>query len=137
MLVGTVFISFSAVFVELAHVGPTVSGFYRMSFGALFLFVFAVAKREALWAGGTAFWLAVAAGAFYAGELISWHRSIHYVGPGLSTILANFQVFFPAVVGALVFREWITRQFGIEDAQTAWALAVCARRQAGSSSTGR
>jgi drug/metabolite transporter (DMT)-like permease len=38
-------------------------------------------------------------------DLTFWHQSIHYVGPGLATILANFQVFFMAAVGVLFLRE--------------------------------
>jgi drug/metabolite transporter (DMT)-like permease len=111
MLVGTVFISFSAVFVKISHIGPTVAGFYRVAFGAVFLLIVVLVKRESLWRGWTPMWLALAAGAFFAGDLISWHRSIHYIGPGLSTILANFQVFFLAVIGVVFLKERPTWQF--------------------------
>jgi drug/metabolite transporter (DMT)-like permease len=111
MLVGTILISFSAVFVKVSHIGPTMAGFYRMLFGAAFLLVVVLVKREAMWRGWAPLWLAVAAGAFFAGDLISWHRSIHYVGPGLATVLANFQVIFLAVIGVVVFRERATWQF--------------------------
>jgi len=111
MLVGTVLISFSAVFVRVSHIGPTMAGFYRMLFGAVFLLSVVVIKRETLWKGWTPLWLAVAAGVFFGGDLISWHRSIHYVGPGLATVLANFQVFFLAIIGVTVFREKATWQF--------------------------
>jgi drug/metabolite transporter (DMT)-like permease len=113
MLVGTFFISFSAVFVKISHVGPTMAGFYRMFFGALFLLSVVVIKREVLWKGGRPLALAVLAGVFFAADLITWHRSIHFVGPGLATILANFQVFFLAVIGVVVFKEKINWQFAI------------------------
>ena len=108
MLVGAVIISFSAVFVRLAHVGPTASGFYRVFFGALFLLAVVLIKRQRLWAGWTPLWLAVAAGILFSADLISWHRSILYVGPGLATILANFQVFFLAAIGVAVFKERVS-----------------------------
>ena len=108
MLVGAVIISFSAVFVRLAHVGPTASGFYRVFFGALFLLAVVLIKRQRLWAGWTPLWLAVAAGILFSADLISWHRSILYVGPGLATILANFQVFFLAAIGVIVFKERVS-----------------------------
>jgi len=113
MLVGTIIISFSAVFVKLAHVGPTTSAFYRVFFGAIFLLAVVLVKRQSLWRGRTPFLLALVAGVLFSGDLISWHRSILYIGPGLSTILANFQVFFLAAVGVVVFKERIT-----------WRLAV-------------
>jgi drug/metabolite transporter (DMT)-like permease len=34
-----------------------------------------------------------------------WHRSIDYIGPGLSTLIANFQVFFTALFSYLLFKE--------------------------------
>jgi drug/metabolite transporter (DMT)-like permease len=113
MLVATFFISFSAVFVKLAHVGPTAAGFYRVFFGAIVLLVVVVARREPLWRGATPMWLAVAAGVFFSADLISWHRSIFYIGPGLSTLLANFQVFFLAIIGVVAFKERITWQFAL------------------------
>ncbi|CAO0819763.1 hypothetical protein DFAR_1110033 [Desulfarculales bacterium] len=42
---------------------------------------------------------------FFALELTFWHRSIHLLGSGLATILAEFQVFFLAGFGALFFGE--------------------------------
>jgi drug/metabolite transporter (DMT)-like permease len=113
MLVGTVFISFSAVFVKVSHIGPTMAGFYRVFFGALFLLGVVAVKRQSLWKGWTPLGLALAAGAFFSGDLISWHRSIHYIGPGLATILANFQVFFLAIIGVAVFKERISWRFAI------------------------
>ena len=113
MIAGTVAISFSAVFVKLSHIGPTAAGFYRMLFGVLFLIGVVLIKRESLWKGRTPFGLAVVAGVFFAGDLIVWHQSIHYIGPGLATILANFQVFLLALIGILVFKEKATWQFVI------------------------
>jgi drug/metabolite transporter (DMT)-like permease len=113
MLTGTIVISFSAVFVKLSHVGPTTSAFYRVFFGALFLLIVSLVKRQPLWRGATPFWLALAAGVFFSGDLVAWHKSILYVGPGLSTILANFQVFFLAAVGVIVFKERITWRLAI------------------------
>lgn len=49
--------------------------------------------------------LVILCGAFFALDLIAYHYSIHYVGPGLGTILPNFQVFIMALVGALYFKD--------------------------------
>jgi drug/metabolite transporter (DMT)-like permease len=102
---GAVCISFAAVFVKLAPVGPTAAGFYRMLFGGAALLVILVARRERLPTSAAAFGLAAACGVFFALDIAFWHQSIHYVGPGLATILANFQVFFLAAVGVLFLRE--------------------------------
>ncbi|MDH3495902.1 MAG: DMT family transporter [Gemmatimonadota bacterium] len=105
---GAVLLSFAAVFVKLARVGPTPAGFYRMLVGAVVLFALAVVRRERLWAGGRAAGFALAAGACFTLDLVFWHRSIHLVGPGLATILANFQVFLLAGFGLAVLRERLT-----------------------------
>jgi drug/metabolite transporter (DMT)-like permease len=54
---------------------------------------------------GVALAALVAAGVLFAADLAVWHRSIWYVGPGLATLLGNFQVFLLAFVGILFFRE--------------------------------
>ncbi len=105
LLTGAVIISFSAVFVRVAAVGPATAGFYRMAFGALVLLPVALARRERLWAGAGPLGWAALAGVFFAADLACWHQGIHYLGPGLATILANFQVFFLAAAGILVFGE--------------------------------
>jgi len=111
ILLGTVFISFSAVFVKLAHVGPTAAGVYRNLFGALALLLLTAVRRETLWRGVTPVFYAVLAGVFFATDIFCWHRSILYIGPGLATIMGNFQVFVMALVGIAVFRERATGRF--------------------------
>lgn len=111
LVLGSVLISFSAVFVRIADVGPTVAGVYRNVFGALALYVLAALRRDTLWRGWTPLVFAFIAGAFFAGDLFCWHRSIHYIGPGLATILGNSQVFIMALVGLFVFGERATWQF--------------------------
>lgn len=41
----------------------------------------------------------------FSGDLALWHRAIIYIGPGLATILANFQALILAAFGILVLRE--------------------------------
>ncbi len=105
LLVGATMISFSPVFVKLANVGPTAAGFYRTLFGGLFLLIVVFVRGESLWRGIRPLALALACGALFAADLSFWHRSIHYIGPGLATIMGNFQIFFLAAFGMLVFRE--------------------------------
>jgi len=42
---------------------------------------------------------------FFAADLWFYHRSIQYIGPGLSTLIANFQVFVMAAAGAVILRQ--------------------------------
>jgi drug/metabolite transporter (DMT)-like permease len=101
-------ISFSAVFVKLAHVEPTMAGFYRMLFGGLILVTIVWFRGERLYHGIQNLLMIIACSLFFALDLSFWHRSIHYVGPGLATLLANFQVFFLATFGIIALREKIT-----------------------------
>ena len=102
---GAALISFSPVLVNVAHVGPTVSGFYRLLFGGLALTIIVLVRRDRLWAGRSHLVLAILAGVLLAVDLAVWHRSILLIGPGLATILGNFQVFFLAAYGVLVLHE--------------------------------
>jgi drug/metabolite transporter (DMT)-like permease len=113
LVFGAFLISFSAVFVKLAHVGPTTSGFYRQFFGGLVLLAIVLARRQPLWRGVRPLLYAVSASAFFAADLFCWHRSIEYIGPGLSTIMGNFQVFILAFIGVFVFREKATWRFAV------------------------
>jgi len=111
LFTGSFLISFSAVFVKIAHVGPTSAGFYRSLFGAVTLITLALVRREKLWAGRRPFLFATLAGGCFILDLWAWHRSILFVGPGLATILGNFQVFFMAAAGILLFGERATWRF--------------------------
>lgn len=105
LLAGAALISFAPVFVRLVDVPPTSSAFYRTLLGGLMLAVFVRLSRQTLWGGPRVFWPLMIAGAFFALDLWAWHQSIWYVGPGLATLLANFQVFFMALAGVFLLRE--------------------------------
>ena len=126
LVLGAVMISFSAVFVKLVHVPPTTSGFYRVFFGGLILLVFMLWRRERVRLEPKAFLLLCLAALFFALDLFLWHRSILYVGPGVATLLANFQVFVLAAVGVLFLKERLTlfQWFAIVLAMAGLALLV-------------
>jgi drug/metabolite transporter (DMT)-like permease len=105
MLAGACLISTNSILVKWAHVAPSVSAFYRMLFGGLMLVaLLAWQRRFAAPSARQLAWGLLPALAF-AIDLFLWHRSIFYVGPGLATLLANFQVFLMALAGVLLFRE--------------------------------
>jgi len=108
LVLGAIMISFSAVFVKLVHVPPTASGFYRVFFGGVILLVFMLLRRESLALKRRTLLVLTLAAFFFALDLFLWHRSILYVGPGVATLLANFQVFVLAAVGVLFLHERLT-----------------------------
>lgn len=105
LLMGAAMISFAAVFVRLAGVDPDVSALYRMFFGGLALAVF-------LWREGhfgrvslRVIRYACLAGVLFALDIMCWHRSILAIGPGMATLLGNFQVFVMAGASILILKE--------------------------------
>jgi len=111
MIAGAVMLSFSAVFVKWAHVGPTIAGFYRMFFGALLLLGAILVKKERLYHGSHHLKTVFICGLLFALDITLWHRSIHFIGPGLSTLMANFQVFFLALFGMIILKEKFNWKF--------------------------
>jgi drug/metabolite transporter (DMT)-like permease len=99
IFLGATLISFSPVWVKLVDVAPTASAFYRMLIGGIALSAFIVVTRRSFRFSRIALVALVAAAVFFALDLWFWHRSVLYVGPGLSTLLANFQVFAMTAVG--------------------------------------
>lgn len=105
LTLGAMMISFSGVWVKISHVTPTASAFYRVFFGGIFLLAASLWRREIRPLTPRQVGLSLLCGTFFALDLIAFHYSINYVGPGLGTILPNFQVFIMALAGALFFNE--------------------------------
>jgi len=86
-----------------------VSGFYRVLFGGGALVIYLLVSGRRLELSRRQWLLLVAAAVFFALDLWFWHRSIAYIGPGLSTLLANFQVFVLMFVSVMLFRQMPSR----------------------------
>lgn len=105
VMLGATMISFSAVLVKLTTIDATTITFYRVFFGGVFLAIVALLRRESFRGSAKLYGFLLLCGVIFALDLECWHRSISYIGPGLATILANFQVFFLALAGILLFKE--------------------------------
>lgn len=105
LFIGAALISLSPVWVKLVSVSPTSSGFYRVLIGGLALAAYLIVSGQRLQLARRVWQLLMLASLFFALDLWFWHRSINYVGPGLSTLLANFQVFFMAAAGVLLLHQ--------------------------------
>ena len=111
LLLGSVCISFSPIFIKLAALPPDSAGFYRMLFAGLSLFVLLRLRGETLQMARRTQLLLCCAGIFLAMDFMCWHRSIELIGPGLSTLLANFQVFFTALFSWLLLKQKVSKLF--------------------------
>src|SRR5690606_17803907 len=101
----------NGLMVRFADVPPTISAFWRMFLGGLMLLAFVLATRGWRPLPRRAWLWALLPGVAFAVDLWLWHRSILLIGPGLSTLLANAQVFFMALAGVVVYRERIGPRF--------------------------
>ncbi|MEO8411909.1 MAG: DMT family transporter [Propionivibrio sp.] len=113
MLIGATMISFSAVWVRLADVAPSTSAFYRVFFGFCFLIVPVVVKKELAIPARHQAALVALCGVTFAADLFFWHKAIVYIGPGLATIIGNFQVFIMGAVGVIFLGERFLPRFVI------------------------
>ena len=120
LLIGSTCISFAPIFIKLADVSPDSAGFYRMLFAGLSLLIVMLLRGENLRMARRPRFLLCFAGVFLAVDFMFWHRSIELIGPGLSTLLANFQVFFTALFSWLLFKQKISRLFML-----AVAMSLC------------
>jgi drug/metabolite transporter (DMT)-like permease len=105
LFAGAALISLSPVWVKLVSVSPTTSGVYRTLFGGVALLIYLLLTRQSLRLSRPVWAMLLAASVFFALDLWFWHRSINYIGPGLSTLLANFQVFFMMLAGIILYRQ--------------------------------
>ena len=111
MALGAMLLSTTSIFVVLAQVAPTVSAFYRMLFGGAMLLGWVALGRRWVRVRAQDLALALLPALGFSLDLIFWHRSILWVGPGVATLLTNFQVFLMALVGWWVYCERLGRWF--------------------------
>ena len=105
LFIGAALISLSPVWVKLVDVSPTTSGFYRVLIGGIALAAYLLLRRQRLQLSRHAWLMIIVAAVFLTLDLWFWHRSIIYVGPGLATLLANFQVFIMMLAGIVLLRQ--------------------------------
>lgn len=105
LFLGASMISFAAVFVRLAEVSADSSAFYRMFFGAMALALLMWREGHMRRIRGRVLGYATLCGVIFALDIMCWHRSILAIGPGMATLLGNFQVFMLTGVSVLFLRE--------------------------------
>jgi drug/metabolite transporter (DMT)-like permease len=111
ILSGATFISLSGIWVAWSNLDPTVSAFYRVFFGTIFLFIGCLWRKELHKVDSKSTFLVLLCGLSFAADLVCWHASINYIGPGLSTVIGNFQVFILTFISIIVFGERLTTRF--------------------------
>lgn len=110
LFIGAALISLSPVWVNLVSVSATTSAFWRLAIGGVVLAVFLLVTRRRLQFSARIWQLLGLAALFIALDMWFYHRSIQLIGPGLSTLIANFQVFVMAAAGFVILRQLPSRQ---------------------------
>ncbi len=105
-LMGAVTIAFSSILVRLSHASPSTAAIFRCAYALPVLGVLALIEHRRF---GARSWrdrrAGLAAGVFFATDLLLWHHSIADVGAGLSTVLANIQVVLVPLVAWTILAE--------------------------------
>ena len=110
LFIGAALISLSPVWVNLVSVSATTSAFWRLAIGGMVLAVFLLVTRRRLQFSARIWQVLGLAALFIALDMWFYHRSIQLIGPGLSTLIANFQVFVMAAAGFIILRQLPSRQ---------------------------
>ncbi|HLY48910.1 MAG TPA: DMT family transporter [Solirubrobacteraceae bacterium] len=108
-VLGAAAIAFSSILVRLSHASPSTAAIFRCAYALPVLGLLAWLEDRRL---GSRSWTArrwaVAAGVFFAADLLLWHHAIRDIGAGLGTVLANIQV----VLVPLVAWAWLSERPG-------------------------
>lgn len=92
-LLGALCIAFSGILYRYADVSPSTVTVFRCLYGLPVLVLVAwLEHRRYGPLPARAVRLAVIAGVFFAGDLLTWHHAVDAVGAGLATVLGNLQV---------------------------------------------
>ncbi len=105
-LIGAFTIAFSSILVRLSHASPSTAAIYRCVYALPVLIALSTVERRRFGPRpAPARRASLAAGVFFAADLLLWHHSIGDVGAGLSTVLANVQVVLVPLVAWLLLSE--------------------------------
>ena len=118
LLVGAVTTAFAPILVRLSELGPTPTAFYRFLLAAPLYWVMALPvpgggrrlRREKP-DGSRVYLLMATAGAFFAGDILAWHYSIHMTTVANASLLLNVTPVFVVLAGWLLFRTRVTGTF--------------------------
>ncbi|HEX5588842.1 MAG TPA: DMT family transporter [Candidatus Limnocylindrales bacterium] len=105
-LLGALCIAFSGIFYRYADVSPSTVTVFRCLYGLPVLALVAwLEHRRYGPLPRRVVGLAIVAGVFFAGDLLTWHHAVDAVGAGLATVLGNLQVLVVGFVAWAVLRE--------------------------------
>ena len=112
LLIGTVFLSGTPLWVKAANMDPATSAFLRVILGFLLLLplgIHEIRSKQALHRKGIV--LAAIAGIFLGIDFTAWNYSIFLIGSGVAAILLNLQVVIVPMLTAVIDKVKLPRSF--------------------------
>jgi len=110
LIIGNIVLAIGPWFVRMADVGPVASGFWRLALAVPFLLLIARGAGERVGRMPPKLWVAaLIAGAFFAGDLSTWHAGILHTKLANATLLGNISSFFFAAYGFVIARTLPSR----------------------------
>ncbi len=116
LLVGALAIGFSGIWIRLSELGPTATSFHRMAIAAPFLWLwwayddrrFPARRRPA----GKAdyIWL-IAAGIFFAADMMAWAWAVMFTTVANATLFANFAPLVVTLGAWVLFGDRVSKLF--------------------------
>ena len=114
LLIGTLGLGFSGIFVKWANVGGAVSGFYRVAIAAAVMaipFGFEIRRRAPI--ARRHVLLAILGGLFFAGDLATWNTSVLLTSVASATLFGNTSPLWVSLGALILFKEKLGRSFWI------------------------
>lgn len=118
LFAGVLAIGFAPVGAQLAKIGPSAVGFFRVLIALPVLWAIVAGerfshKKQRQPATAGDFWALMIAGLLFAADIIIWHWSLHFTSVANSTLLANLAPILASACAWWLFRERIGRHFAL------------------------
>ena len=111
---GVISISWSAIFVRWANMPGTCSAFYRTLIASVVLWaLFPFLRNKHRRLSRRSFWITVAGGAFFAGDVGLWNTAVMHTSAGNATFLSNIAPLFVGLFTWILTRQMPSRRFWI------------------------
>jgi drug/metabolite transporter (DMT)-like permease len=110
---GALCIAFAPVIFTLSSAPPSLAALLRFAYALPMVALVCALRPDARAALRRPGWpgFALAGGAFFAADILLWHRVIELLGAGPATLLVNTQVVWVTLLGIAWLREWPARPF--------------------------
>lgn len=123
---GAIIISTSPIVVKLTDIPGTSSAFYRVFIGCISLLPWLLIRRPVV-PRGPAMWGVIAAGAFFAIDLVFWNESLMQAPAATASLLANSAPLWVGLGASYLFREQLTRRYWVGLAVALIGMVVVAQ----------